>query len=207
MRRTLFPCLVLGSIALVACGGVATEPTGTSSSAGGGSSASSASSAGGAGTSGTGGAGSGGEAQGTGGQAPVVDSIAIVPGPDLFCNDSCFLMPAGDERQFVAMLLDADGNPRALRPHRVEDRRRHPRERRRHGQGEGAEEGHVVAHGHGRWEDRDAGALHHARRREQDRRHAAQGHRGQRRRERGLRRGRLRSRESADPRRRAGAGR
>lgn len=109
MHRTIFPCLVLGSLALVACGDVETQPTGTSSSAGGATSTSSSSSSSGSG--GEGGAGTGGEAQGTGGQAPAVDSIAIYPGPDLFCNDTCFVMPAGAERQFVAMLLDAAGNP------------------------------------------------------------------------------------------------
>ncbi len=106
MRRTLFPCLVLGSIALVACGGVDTEPTGTSSSTGGSTSTSTSTS-----TSGTGGSGTGGEGQGTGGQAPAVDSVAIFPGPDLFCNDSCFMMPAGVERQFIAKVLDANGDP------------------------------------------------------------------------------------------------
>ncbi|APR80386.1 BNR repeat domain protein [Minicystis rosea] len=99
MLRTLFPCLVLGSFALTACGGVETEPTGTTSGTGGETST----------TTGSGGAGTGGT--GTGGHASTVDSIAIVPGPDIFCNDSCFMMPAGEERQFAALVLDADGNP------------------------------------------------------------------------------------------------
>lgn len=106
MRRTLSSCLVLGSITLVACGGVTTEPTGTSSSAGGGATSSASSS-----TSSTGGEGTGGDGgTGSGGQAPAFASISILPGPDLFCPDLCFTIPAGIERQFVALLQDADGN-------------------------------------------------------------------------------------------------